>query len=323
MVELMKKKIKIYFLGSGKIAVPVLNRLVWSDRIELLGIGTQLDRPAGRKKKLHPTPIGEFAHASGLHIDKIPSVNAEDFLDYLRWLAPDFIVVVSFGQILKQPLLDLPKISCVNVHASLLPRYRGASPIAASIVNHDASTGVCFMEMDRGLDTGRIYCSFEHTLSGAERADWLEEALGRLASEKMVGVLEKVMKNRDSAIVQDSQHATVTRKIHKGDGIINWNLPAADVEAAIRGYYPWPGAAFTLHAHGRKITVRVTSASVHALLSGKPGEVLQADKKSWIIACGTNALELLTVVPQDKKEMRGIDFLNGCHLEKGIIVGGE
>lgn len=317
----MGKKVKVYFLGSGKIAVPVLNRLVWSDRIELLGIGTQLDRPAGRNKKLHPTPVGEFAHASGLQADKIPSVNVEDYLDYLKWLAPDFIVVVSFGQILKQPLLELPRISCVNVHASLLPRYRGASPIAAAIVNHDISTGVCFMQMDRGLDTGRVYCSFEHPLSGNERADWLEEALGRLAADKIVGVLEGIVKEKNAPVPQDNEFATVTKKIHKGDGVINWNLPAADIESRIRGYYPWPGAAFSLMAHNRRITVRVTSASVHALLSGKPGEVLQADKKGWIVACGTNALELLTVVPQDKKEMRGIDFLNGCHLDKGIIVG--
>lgn len=317
----MGKKVKVYFLGSGKIAVPVLNRLVWSDRIELLGIGTQLDRPAGRNKKLHPTPVGEFAHASGLQADKIPSVNVEDYLDYLKWLAPDFIVVVSFGQILKLPLLELPRISCVNVHASLLPRYRGASPIAAAIVNHDVSTGVCFMEMDRGLDTGRVYCSFEHLLSGNERADWLEEALGRLAADKIVGVLEGIVKEKNAPVPQDDKLATVTKKIHKGDGIINWNMPAADIESRIRGYYPWPGAAFSLMAHNRRITVRVTSASVHALMSGKPGEVLQADKKGWIIACGTNALELLTVVPQDKKEMRGIDFLNGCHLDKGIIVG--
>ncbi|MFA6103739.1 MAG: methionyl-tRNA formyltransferase [Victivallaceae bacterium] len=319
----MNKKIKVYFLGSGKIAVPVLNRLVWSDRIELLGIGTQLDRPAGRNKKLHPTPVGEFAHASGLQADKIPTVNAEEFLDYLRWLAPDLIVVVSFGQILKQPLLELPKISCVNVHASLLPRYRGASPIAAAIVNHDTSTGVCFIEMDRGLDTGRVYCSFEHLLSGSERADWLEEALGRLAADKIVDVLEGIVQEENDPVTQDATLATITKKIHKGDGIINWNLPAADIESRIRGYYPWPGAAFTLRAHNRKITVRVTSASVHALMSGKPGEVLQANKKGWIIACGANALELLTVVPQDKKEMRGIDFLNGCHLDKGIIVGME
>ena len=319
----MNKKIKVYFLGSGKIAVPVLNRLVWSDRIELLGIGTQLDRPAGRNKKLHPTPVGEFAHASGLQADKIPTVNAEEFLDYLRWLAPDLIVVVSFGQILKQPLLELPKISCVNIHASLLPRYRGASPIAAAIVNHDASTGVCFIEMDRGLDTGRVYCSFEHLLSGSERADWLEEALGRLAADKIVDVLEGIVQEENDPVTQDVTLATITKKIHKGDGIINWNLPAADIESRIRGYYPWPGAAFTLRAHNRKITVRVTSASVHALMSGKPGEVLQANKKGWIIACGANALELLTVVPQDKKEMRGIDFLNGCHLDKGIIVGME
>ena len=319
----MSKKIKVYFLGSGKIAVPVLNRLVWSDRIELMGIGTQLDRPAGRNKKLHPTPVGEFAHASGLPADKIPSVNTEEFLDYLKWLAPDFIVVVSFGQILKAPLLELPKQSCVNVHASLLPRYRGASPIAAAIVNHDLRTGICFIKMDRGLDTGRVYSSFEYALSGNERADWLEEALGRLAADKMVDVLESIIKEKNKGVAQNDEYAELTKKIHKGDGIIDWNLAAADIESRVRGYYPWPGTTFVLQAHGRKINIRVTSASVHALLSGKPGEVLQADKKSWIIACGANALELLTVVPQGKKEMRGIDFLNGCHLDKGIIVGGE
>ena len=152
--------LRIYMLGSGPIAVPVLDKLLAlaeAGAIELLGAGTQPDRPAGRKRQLMPTPVGAFAAGKNMAIDKFVSLNDGTAQARLEELKPDFLVVVSYGQLLKKPLLELPRYGCVNVHASLLPRYRGASPIAHAIANGDEATGVCFMDMEVGLDCGKVY----------------------------------------------------------------------------------------------------------------------------------------------------------------------
>jgi methionyl-tRNA formyltransferase len=313
----MNNKIRIYFLGSGKIAVPILGQLINAKSVELVGVGTQLDRPSGRHNIMHPTPIGEFAALSGIPVDKVASVNTPEFIDYIKGLAPDFILVVSFGQILKKKLLDLPLISCVNVHASLLPHYRGASPITAAIIHREDKTGICFMRMDEGLDTGDIYCSYEHHLYGHEYADLLEESLGLLAAAKVEVVLDGIAADALRPFPQEHNKASFTRKIHKNDGFLNWNDSADDIEAKVRGYYPWPGVSFKIIAHQREISLRITSAVVKHGLHGQPGEILQADKRGWVIACGRDALEIHTVVPQGRKEMRGIEFINGCHLAVG------
>ena len=153
----MNKKIKIYFLGSGPIAVPVLTKLQHSPNLELLGVATQPDRQAGRKRQLLSTPVGTASDAAGTPALRVENVNDPDFLDMLKKLDVDFVLVVSFGQLLKADLLNLPRYGCINVHASILPRYRGASPISTAIANQDSETGVTFMKMDRGLDTGDIY----------------------------------------------------------------------------------------------------------------------------------------------------------------------
>jgi methionyl-tRNA formyltransferase len=317
----MSDKIKVYFLGSGKIAVPILKVLNESPEIELMGVGTQLDRPAGRKKQLHPTPVGEFGDEQGLAPERIPNVNAEDFICKLESLAPDFVVVVSFGQILRQQLLDLPRVCCLNVHASLLPKYRGASPINAAIINGESSTGVAFMEMERGLDTGAVYSIQEVILDGSERADSLEDDLGNLAADNVVSVLQGIISGEIKPEKQDDSQATLTRKIKKADGHINWAESAVKIEAMVRGYYPWPGAVFSLKTTKKQLNIHITKARIISDMQGQPGEVLQADKKGLIIACGFGALELLEIVPQGKREMTGAAFLNGYPLEKGTVVG--
>lgn len=316
----MNYKIRVYFLGSGKIAVPILKDLVASEIFELVGIGTQVDHPAGRKKHLHPTPVGEYAANAGLKVDKIPSVNSAEFLDYCSSLKPDFVLVVSFGQILKQPLLDLPPHGCVNIHASLLPLYRGASPIVASIINRDKTTGVTFMKMDKGLDTGKIYRKFELPLNGSERADHLEITLGELAATHLADTLYGVFHDTISGKSQDDSQATLTKKIKKEDGHINWMDSATCIEAKVRGYYPWPGAIFNLNNNGHETSMHITEAVSLDCPDVRPGEILEADKKGWVIACGYGALKLEKVIPQGKKEMSGAAFINGHHLQKGANI---
>jgi len=316
----MNYKIRVYFLGSGKIAVPILKDLVASEIFELVGIGTQIDHPAGRKKLLHPTPVGEYTEQVGLKVDKIPSVNSTEFLDYCASLTPDFVLVVSFGQILKQPLLDLPSCGCINIHASLLPLYRGASPIVASIINRDKVTGVTFMRMDKGLDTGKIYRKFELPLNGSERADHLEITLGELAATHLADTLYGIFHGAIDGEGQDDSQATLTKKIKKDDGHINWLESAIDIEAKVRGYYPWPGAIFNLNTNGHETSMHITEAAILEYPEVRPGEILEADRNGLVIACGRGALKLEKVIPQGKKEMSGAAFINGHHLQKGANI---
>jgi methionyl-tRNA formyltransferase len=316
----MIDKIRIYFMGSGKIAVPVVQALAEADNINLLGIGTQVDQPAGRGKEKRPTPVGQFAAEKKLKADKIESVKDPVFMDKMRSLNLDFMVVVSFGQILRQELLDIPGCCCLNVHASILPEYRGASPISAAILNGDAGSGVAFMRMDKGLDTGPVYKILKMPLQGNEYADSLENKLGNLAAENIVEVLEQIKNGQLTAREQDEKKATLTSKVKKNDGKIDWNLAAEKIEAMIRAYHPWPGVYFILPDKKGQIKLNVIEARCVNDAAGEAGEILQADKKALIIACGEGALEILKLIPQGKKEMSGPAFLNGHRLIAGTKI---
>ncbi len=314
------EKVKIYFLGAGDIAVPVLAKLVGSEKIDIVGTGTQIDRPAGRKRKLTPTPVGQWAEANGLPIDKIANVNTDEFQRKLESLAPDIVLVISFGQIIRKELLELNNMVWVNVHASLLPAYRGASPITAAILNRDGRTGVAFMKMDEGLDTGPVFRIFEYALDGSEKADQLELDLGQLAADNAVEVMQDIADGNLVPVPQDDDVASLTRKIKKEYGIVDWNKSAAVIDAEARAYYPWPGSVFSLKGAGKDFTVRIIDVIVHDDLNGLPGEIIRANKKQWIIACGEGALELKRVVPQGKKPMGGADFLRGVQLAEGTVL---
>jgi methionyl-tRNA formyltransferase len=301
----MTEALKLYFLGSGEIAVPVLEALVETQGIELLGVGSQQDRPAGRKRKLTPTPVSARVADMGLSVDKLDSVNSPEFLDRLKKLDPEIILVVSFGQILKEELLALPKVACVNIHASILPAYRGASPIAASILNGDDETGVTFMKMEKGLDSGPVYKIYKYKLSGNEKADSLELDLGRLAAQHAEDALLGIAEKQFKAEPQDESKASYSGKIMKSHGIVDWKDDGEITARKIRAYYPWPGMSFDLNISSESLKIRITEAEFLPEVKGIPGEVVAADKKDWIIACGKGALRLTKVVPQGKKEMSG------------------
>jgi len=312
--------LKVYFMGSGEIGIPSLENLYRSSSLKLIGVGTQEDRPAGRNRNMAPTPVGKWAELNHIKIDKIKSVNAPEYIDYIRNLAPDIIVVISFGQLLKEIILNLPELGCLNVHASLLPEYRGASPIASAILNGEKETGITFMKMDKGLDTGDLFCSFPTKISDNMNAEQLESELARIAADHIEDVLLKLHSGQLPPVPQDTAKASLCTKIHKNDGIIDWNEPADLINRKIRAYYPWPGIRFLLDTPERKTEVRITSAITSIGFSGSPGEVLSVDRNRWIVACGNNALELLKVVPQGKKEMSGADFLRGCKITPGLIL---
>jgi len=312
--------LKIYFMGSGNIAVPVLETLAAdTSGVELLGVATQPDRPAGRKCLPQPTPVGAAARALGLAVDKPERASDPGFVEKLARLEPDFVVVVAYGQLLKQELLDVPKCGCVNIHASLLPRYRGASPITAAIARREEVTGVTFMKMARRLDAGDIYKTFEYPLLGNERCDTLELALGDLAAEHVVATLSGIASGALKGREQDESLASMTRKIRKNDGRINWNWRAETVEAVTRAFYPWPGALMTLLFGDREEQITVHSARVHSLVNAPAGSIVRADKNGFIVAAGKGAVELLEITPAGRKRMTAAAYLNGCKIANATV----
>ena len=311
---------KVYFLGSGAIAVPVLRELVSDCRIEFAGAATQIDRPAGRKGVLTPTPIGAYGDSAGISVKRVPDVNNEEFLDELRKKTPDFVVVVSFGQLLKSTLLELPVHGCVNVHASILPKYRGASPIVQCILNRDGATGVALMQMEKGLDTGAVYATWERPLDGTEYADPLEVELGEIAAKNIVSSLLDISGGKLDAVPQNEENATVCRKIKKEMGIIDWNRDAFEIEAMVRAYTPWPGAVCMVKTPRGDVKASIIKAKVREDLSGAPGQSLDCGKKEIIVACGQYALQILEIAPSGSKPMPAAAFRNGLRGEKAEFI---
>jgi methionyl-tRNA formyltransferase len=302
---------KVFFLGSGHIAVPPLAKLFNSEKIDLIGVATQEDRPAGRKRNLMPTPVGLWAAENGVEIEKTASVNSVEFIKKLRTLKPDIIFVLSFGQILKKEILELPSIAPVNLHASLLPLYRGASPIAAALLNNDKVTGLTFMKMDEGLDTGDEYCRFEYIIRD-EKADKLEMALADLAADHIEDVLAKIANNEYPLIPQNNEKATYAGKIKKAAGVLNWNESAEKIVAKIRAYHPWPGVSFTYQTPKRPIKITITDAeALPGLSEMKPGEKIKANKSGWEIATGEGVLSIKCLKPEGKGEMTAAEFVRG------------
>ena len=288
-------KIKIFYLGSGAFSVPVLEALTRDERIELAGIGTQVDKAAGRKRILTPTPLGKWCDDRNIPCMRIPSVNDPDFLEMMRNIAPDIVVVVSFGQLLKMDLLGLPKFGCFNVHASLLPAYRGASPITTAVLNGDEETGVTFMQMEKGLDTGPIY------------------ELHRLPVPDQITTGE---------LEQGEEGVTVAVKIRKTDGAVDFREDAQVIARKIRAFYGWPSMTFRAALKNRTINVKIMRAKSTSWESpqGKPGEFRAYTNNQMMIRCGKGALVIERVLPEGKKEMPVADFLNGCHISIGDIL---
>ena len=310
--EVVMRKPRVYFLGSGDIAVPVLKVLVKSEKIDFVGVGTQIDRPAGRKCRLVPTPVGAAADALGVPVDKVPSVNAAVYLEHLRALAPDIILVVSFGQLLKQELLDLPSCACVNIHASLLPAYRGASPIVSAMLAREKVIGMTFMEMVLALDAGPVYSCVPRALTGDELAGPLEIEMGQLAADATEDTLIKIFNGELSAVPQKEDKATFCKKIKKSDGCIDWHADAADIDAKVRAYFPWPGAKCTVRTEKGDVVITISRCRVRKDLQGQPGEFLSQDKKSLLVSCGSGgAIEILEVIPAGGKNMPAAAFRNG------------
>ncbi|OPZ24131.1 MAG: Methionyl-tRNA formyltransferase [Lentisphaerae bacterium ADurb.BinA184] len=309
------RPIRLYFLGSGDIGVATLETLTRAAAVRVIGVGTQPDRPSGRHQRLHATAIAVAAGRHGLPVDKPASVNAPEFIERLHGLGPDVILVVSFGQILKPPLLGAAPFGCLNIHASLLPRHRGAAPVHAAILAGDAETGVTLMQMDAGVDTGPVYRAAREPLTGRETTPDLEQRLGRLAARHAVEWVLGVCRDGWQASPQ-SAGASYARKVRKDDARVDWRLPAAVIERQIRAYLPWPRCWFMLAGDAGERRIQVVAATV-VPDAGAPGGVLRADNDGWVVACGGQSLRLDRVIPEGRGEMPAADFLRGTRVGPG------
>ena len=299
-------------MGSDAFAVPSLESLA---RIhEVIAVVTQPDKPAGRAKILAPTPLKLSAEKLGLKILQPLRCRDETFIRELRALAPETIVVVAYGQILPKEILTLPPRGCINVHASLLPRWRGASPVAHAILNGDTVTGVTTMMMDEGLDTGPILLQREETIFSADTTANLETRLAKIGAE----LLLETPAHSPSPNPQDNAKSTHAPKLKKEDGRIDWSLTAEQIERRVRAFNPWP-TAFTFAG---KTRLQIWSAKVLPE-NGSAGIVARADKGGITVGTGEGILLITELQREGSRRMAAAEFLRGFRLEVGQRLGAE
>ncbi|HWH90842.1 MAG TPA: methionyl-tRNA formyltransferase, partial [Candidatus Binatia bacterium] len=264
---------RIVFIGAGEIGVPTLQALLKSAH-EVVGVVTQPDKPVGRSQLIEPSPIKKALSGTEIAVLQPARIKDRQAIEEIRALKPDVIVVMAYGQILPRGVLEIPKIACLNLHASLLPRWRGAAPIQAAIAAGDHSTGITVMYMDEGLDTGDILLQRTINILPGDTGGALHDRVAGVAPETLLESLDLLAKEKAPRTPQDNGLATYAPKLKREDGKIDWSEPAEVIERKIRAFNPWPGAFMKLD--GRNL--KMFSASV-VDLSGKPGEILRSEKQ--------------------------------------------
>jgi methionyl-tRNA formyltransferase len=309
----MKKKAEIIFMGTPEFAVPSLKALHKNNQ-DIALVVTQPDRPKGRGRKLTPSPVKKTAMNLGYSVIQPSSIRTVEFMGCIEKYTPDFIVVVAFGHIIPKNILAIPKIATINIHASLLPKYRGPAPIQWAIINEEKKTGVTTMLMDEGLDTGDILLSSKFEIASDDTSDTLHDRLADLGADLLIQTLIAFEAGDINPISQDHSQATYAPMLKKNDGRMNWERPANALEAFIRGMTPWPGA-FTFHENKRlkffraKTIVMDTEASPGTVIKGFPDEL-------WI-STGKGVLSIMELQGESGKRLLIKDFLRGYKLPPG------
>ena len=302
---------RVLFIGTGEIGVPVLQSLLESAEREVVGIVTQPDKPVGRAQRIEPPPIKTALGERDLPVLQPKRIRNDEAVAQIRALAPDVIVVMAYGQILPRSVLEIPRLACLNLHASLLPRHRGAAPIQAAIVAGDRETGISVMYMDEGLDTGDVMLQSQIAIAGSETGGSLHDRLAEIAPDALQEALAQLERGTASRIPQDSSAATYAPKLEREHGRIDWTEPAALIERKIRAFNPWPGAFAILREEGgRERKLKVFSSDVVATGKATPGEIVRSGD-SMVIAAVDGALSLGDVQLEGKRRMSAAEFLRG------------
>ena len=308
---------RIVFMGTPDFSVECLKALVNSEH-DIVGVFCQPDKPVGRKQELTPPDVKVEALKHGLNVYQPVSLKNGKGVEILEQLKPDLVVVVAYGKILPDDCLNYPKYGCINVHASVLPKYRGASPIHYAVLNGDKTTGVTVQQMDSGIDTGDILCIKECEIGINDTTEYMYEVLAPLGAEAMMETISLIENGKLNPVKQDESKASTVGLLTKEMSNIDWNDTAFNIHNKIRGLYSWPGASTKLNGKTLKIHSSVLSDKKGNNISGG---VVDSDGK-LIVCCGdNNCVELKIVQLEGKKRMDAAVFLNGYAIEKGTVLG--
>lgn len=307
---------KLVFMGTPDFAVPCLEELIKAGH-EIVGVFTQPDKPVGRKRVMTPPPVKVCAEKNGITVYQPDSVRTEESLSLMKELNPDCVVVVAYGKIIPSEMLKLPKLGFVNVHGSLLPKYRGAAPIQWSIIDGEKKTGVTTMQMDDGIDTGDMLEVSETEIGENETAGELFDRLAEMGGKLIVSSLSKLEKGELTPIPQDHEKSNYAKIISKEMALIDFNMSAENVFNLIRGFNPWP-IAYTIIGDKR---LKVFAAEKIGSVNGKAGEVLSSDGTLTVAFGDGNGLKFTDVQLEGSKRMSATEMLKGRPIEKGTILG--
>jgi methionyl-tRNA formyltransferase len=309
--------VRVVFLGSGTFAVPSLEALLDAGH-QVAALVTQPDREKGRGRALAPTPTKTVAEVRGVPVLQPRRVREPDAQEALRRLAPELQVVVAFGQILPRSVIDVAPRGTLNVHASLLPRLRGAAPIQWAIANGDAETGVSTMLIDEGLDTGPVLLQSATAIDPEERASELEPRLARLGAELLLETVGGLERGSLQPVPQDSSRATLAPLLKKDDGRLEWRRPARELHNRARGFHPWPGAFTSLGGRVVKVLRTRVAEATPTAPGAIPGEVLEVGDEGLVVLCGEGTgLRLVEVQPESRRAMPAAAFAAGARLAPG------
>ncbi len=308
----MNPPIRIIFMGTPDFSVPPLKALAAQKDFHISLVITQPDRPKGRGKKLAASPVKKAALELSLKVYQPEKLNTAQDVEMLSGLKPDFFVVAAFGQILSQAILDIPRIYPINIHASLLPKYRGASPIQAAIKNMDLVSGITTMVMDKGMDTGDILLTSSTPISPEDTAQDLHDRLSLIGADLIVETIRAVLENKVTPTAQDHENATYVKLLKKNDGEIYWNQSSEEICAHIRAMNPWPGAFTRLDGHHTKIfKARLYDNASILSKDHSPGTIFQCDKNGIHVSCGQGQLTILELMGRSGKRLKAAEYLRG------------
>lgn len=316
----MSEPIRIIYAGTPDFAVSPLSSLLESDH-EIVAVYTQPDRPAGRGREPRPSPVKKKALEHGVPVFQPESLKLEADQNALRELKPDLMVVTAYGLLLPPAVLDIPRLGCINIHASLLPRWRGAAPIQRAILAGDDKTGITIMQMDKGLDTGDMLAMQECAIQDDETGSSLHDRLMIMGAETLMTMLPDFVQGKTQAQPQDDALATYASKLSKQEATIDWSLSALQIHRCVRAYNAWPVAFTSWQKKNKPDVLRVWQSEILAITSNAAaGTVLSCGRDGIDVATGDGVLRLLQVQPSGKKMMAAADFANAHHLD-GQILG--
>lgn len=316
----MKDKLKIIFMGTPEYAVNSLLSVINSGH-EVAALFCQPDKPKGRGQKLAPPPVKVIAEKAGIPVYQPPKIRNEETYSLLKELSPDIIIVVAYGKILPKEILEIPPLGCINAHASLLPKYRGAAPINRAVANGEKVTGVTIMKMDEGMDTGPMLLWKEESLYEDDNAETVAERLSKISGELLTEAIGLINEGKTVFVLQDNDKATYAPILKKEDGLVDWTKPAVEIVNLIRGMTPWPSAYSFLK--GERIRIFKASAASGDSAGFPSGTVVKFDKNGLEVSTGSGMLSITELQREGKNRVKVSELIQGYKIDTGIVFTNE